>query len=402
MDHLPPELIDLIVDHLYDDNVALKACSLVSRAFLPSARVHLFENIELRFRHSVKDRNIDPMRKFISTDSRGLLSHTRKLSIPYPGLIAPFHLEEIFDHLMAFNNVRELKLDLDAFHFVNHDFMLASRYFFHFQPVLRSLHLTTSARNPKDLIVFIAFFPFLEEVSLSFCDPSPEPVLGSWVKELDPNLLTPLQGMLRIPTIPLDSQFIVELAKVRVLYHTLELGGRCMSPGKGVPELVAACAPTLRVLRFPHSCELLSFPVMDRKLNFKFTVAYNMDLDPRLTLATCTQLAEIQLPACVEHSQGGIGLHAALLSTISSPHFRKIELVFGPTLLARHIAEAFSWGQWGALEDVLLELTRRSGNALQLVILFPGPSRLQRHCNELMPRFREVGEVRFERSGLTS
>jgi len=99
MDRLPLELIELIIDHLHDDSVALKACSLVSRTFLQPARVHLFENIELRFRHSVKDRNIDSMRTIISPDSRGLLSHTRKLSIPYQGLLTEHLVLVIFSFI---------------------------------------------------------------------------------------------------------------------------------------------------------------------------------------------------------------------------------------------------------------------------------------------------------------
>lgn len=121
-----------------------------------------------------------------------------------------------------------------------------------------------------------------------------------------------------------------------------------------------------------------------------------MDLDPWLTLAACTWLAEIRLPAFVERSRGAIRLYAALLSTISSPHLYKIELAFNRKLLTRQVAELLSWKQWDALEDVLLELTQRSGNTLQLGILFLDRVQLPRRWSEFMPRFREVGEVRFE------
>jgi hypothetical protein len=39
---LPNELIDRIIDHLYDDLTTLRCCTLVAKSFLPSSRLHLF------------------------------------------------------------------------------------------------------------------------------------------------------------------------------------------------------------------------------------------------------------------------------------------------------------------------------------------------------------------------
>ncbi|KAF8056527.1 hypothetical protein FPV67DRAFT_1677915 [Lyophyllum atratum] len=44
---LPPELTDIIIDYLFSDVRALKACSLVCKAWLPSCRCHLFRSIHL-------------------------------------------------------------------------------------------------------------------------------------------------------------------------------------------------------------------------------------------------------------------------------------------------------------------------------------------------------------------
>lgn len=43
----PPELIDVIIDHLYWDLTTLRTCSLVARSWLPSSRYHLFRAITL-------------------------------------------------------------------------------------------------------------------------------------------------------------------------------------------------------------------------------------------------------------------------------------------------------------------------------------------------------------------
>ncbi|KAK0458701.1 uncharacterized protein EV420DRAFT_328113 [Desarmillaria tabescens] len=44
---IPQELIDLIVDFNHDDSKALRACALVSRAFVASSQLHLFSRIKL-------------------------------------------------------------------------------------------------------------------------------------------------------------------------------------------------------------------------------------------------------------------------------------------------------------------------------------------------------------------
>ncbi|KAH9935362.1 uncharacterized protein B0H18DRAFT_975527 [Fomitopsis serialis] len=44
---LPPELTDIIVDHLHDDVYALSACALTCRAWLPTVRFHRFHHTKL-------------------------------------------------------------------------------------------------------------------------------------------------------------------------------------------------------------------------------------------------------------------------------------------------------------------------------------------------------------------
>ncbi|EMD38238.1 hypothetical protein CERSUDRAFT_113397 [Gelatoporia subvermispora B] len=45
---LPPEIVDEAIDHLWDDPVTLKACSLACRSWVPSSRLHLFRTVRLR------------------------------------------------------------------------------------------------------------------------------------------------------------------------------------------------------------------------------------------------------------------------------------------------------------------------------------------------------------------
>ncbi|KAF5381661.1 hypothetical protein D9615_005624 [Tricholomella constricta] len=50
---MPPELIDLIIDHAHADRSLLAACSLVCKAWFPAARYHLFSNTKLNVQNAL-------------------------------------------------------------------------------------------------------------------------------------------------------------------------------------------------------------------------------------------------------------------------------------------------------------------------------------------------------------
>jgi hypothetical protein len=262
---LPPELITLVIDNLHGDGAALRACALVSRVFLPQSQAHLFEHIMLGGRRIfpgstwIALKNVEATRKYIPSDPDGPLSYTRNLSIFLGVLTRPQDLEGIYDHLLAFKNVRELQARLFATNYVRGGLALFSRYFSHFQSTLRCLHLETPLKNPKDLITFIASFPLLEDVSIEALRDSPilPPLLDNESKGFDPDLLSPLKGSLRLYRLRRSDDFATELARVRVQYHALSICD--VTAWTGVRELIIACAPTLRTLNITReSCKLLS------------------------------------------------------------------------------------------------------------------------------------------------
>jgi len=61
---LPRELLDIIIDHLHDDEEALFACSLVSRDWVPPSHYHLFSS--LRFTATTEGVDLDT--EFSNTD----------------------------------------------------------------------------------------------------------------------------------------------------------------------------------------------------------------------------------------------------------------------------------------------------------------------------------------------
>lgn len=77
----------------------------------------------------------------------------------------------LIDYLVAFKNVRELRVSLFASHYIRGSIGSPARHFGHFQPTLRCLCLRTWLTNPWDLVVFIGFFPFLEDVTIEMLNP---------------------------------------------------------------------------------------------------------------------------------------------------------------------------------------------------------------------------------------
>ena len=249
---LPVQLILVIVDYLHDDRKALRACALVSRVFVAPSQAHLFERIMLWHtldptKHTLGPAtggNIEVMQKSISPDPDGILQYTRSLSIFLSICTKPRRLEEIYDHWVAFKNIRELRTYLFATPFIRRGRI--ERYFPHFQPTLRCLRLMASLRNPTDLVTFIAFFPLLEDVTIEALPSSAYSSSGSKSEGFNPDELSPLKGSLRLHAFHIENDFLVELAKVRLQYRTVSISETTV--WTGFQELIITCAPTLRVL----------------------------------------------------------------------------------------------------------------------------------------------------------
>jgi len=165
------------------------------------------------------------------------------------GFIQPHHLDATFDAFVTFKNVRDLSIALFGTYFVDpdRDPSLTSRYFAHFQLTLRSLELLTPTNNPKGLIASIAFFPSLERVFLEFY--KLVEAEDSRFGELNSNRLNQFRGTLQMYNAGAGGKFILELTILQVQHHTLELSLDPEPSETELQALIAACAPTLRVLQ---------------------------------------------------------------------------------------------------------------------------------------------------------
>ncbi|KAG5640545.1 hypothetical protein DXG03_008125, partial [Asterophora parasitica] len=79
--HLPQELVDHIIDHLYDDALTLNSCSLVSPSWLATSRLHLFSKISLKVTPAVAPSELCRRLLRLLTTSPSIKSCIRELEV---------------------------------------------------------------------------------------------------------------------------------------------------------------------------------------------------------------------------------------------------------------------------------------------------------------------------------
>ena len=178
---LPPEILDHVVDQLYDNSTTLKTCCLVSKSWIRRTRKHLFANVSFNGLicdvESWEDTFPSP------TNSQAPAHHTRTLSIHHP------HLIGASDTILTFCNVERLYVITNIF--LDSGISLAPLR--GFSPALRSFYLPFSSIPASENFDFICSFPLLED--LAFAGLSSELRHGQWNAPPPPPDLTQTQRL---------------------------------------------------------------------------------------------------------------------------------------------------------------------------------------------------------------
>ena len=232
MSALPSEILDLIVDDLYDEPDTVKSCCVVSKSWIPRARKHLFAYVEF---HSFES-PVEWWKEAFPDPSNSPAHHTRTLSI-YNISLDTAADEVVGDLIKSFRNVVNLQLsDLD----------LASLTPLHgLSPTVRSLDL---AYIPFEIFDLVCSFPLLEDLSLAApyarCD------TGRW----NPSPTSPkLTGSLDLRAGSWTRSFIRRLLELPDGLHfskiTLEF---FEGDAESVTDLVSGCSDTLESLTMAY------------------------------------------------------------------------------------------------------------------------------------------------------
>jgi hypothetical protein len=151
---LPPEILNLILDHLRDEPTALRACCVVSKPWSHQTRKHLFARVEF---HASKA-HIELWKKTFPDPSKSPAHHTRSLFIYGLSVITTAD-GGVGGWIRSFHNLVHLHLGRLS----SEDHRVSLVPFHGLSPTLRSLHLSSTSREILDLI---CSFPLLEDLAL--------------------------------------------------------------------------------------------------------------------------------------------------------------------------------------------------------------------------------------------
>ncbi|KAK0190706.1 hypothetical protein F5146DRAFT_565360 [Armillaria mellea] len=160
----PQELINSIVDEVYDDHDALYACTLVNQAFFSAARFHLHSviNVEASYQASCK------LLKLVST-SPGFRSAVKGVRLIFKSNknLGDDNVKELS---LSFSHVMGVLYNLTALSIRGCSHTIPSHLFQDMPccPNLRSLSLTSlSFASPVDFLLFCTHFPGIQSVHLA-------------------------------------------------------------------------------------------------------------------------------------------------------------------------------------------------------------------------------------------
>ena len=150
---LPQEILDFIIDHLYEELATLQASCLVSKAWVQRVRKHLFAHIVL----DTPDWSVHRWRETFPDPTNSPAHYVRILSIRCPECIAA----GIFDTPLTFHNV--IHLDVDTSVYRSQIYPIPSHGI---ATVVRSLRLVSTSLTDTEVLNLVCSLPLLEDLAL--------------------------------------------------------------------------------------------------------------------------------------------------------------------------------------------------------------------------------------------
>ena len=223
---LPPEILDLIIDHLHDEPATLKTCCVVSKSWVPRTRKHLFAHVEFHYSKSP----FELWKKAFPDPSNSPAHHTYSLLVDERPIAFSVDAGAV-DWIRTFRNVEYLR------------FSFASRAtlvpFYGMLPVVRSLHMRHSTVDVFDLI---CSFPLLENLWLDVLYPE----VDGWNT---PSTSPKLTGSLYLRTRGCTDHVIRRLLDLPGGLHFSMVNVKFFDDeAESIGDLVARCSDTLESL----------------------------------------------------------------------------------------------------------------------------------------------------------
>ena len=256
---LPPEVLDLVVGYFHDKPATLKACCLVSKSWIASARRYLFACV--KFYSSSP--SFESWMKAFPDPSNSPTCYTRSLGLSSSKVLTAA-VSDAHPWVHSFHHIVRLVVATSR----EEDRHISFTRLHGLSPTLQSLQLIYSFAPPSEVINLVCSFPLLENLSLhSPGDLERENVANEW-EELptsprftgfllldynDPHItrkLLDLPGGLRFSKVSVScSSGDADLARELVSKCSDTLESFCITFDWGMPSLLSVVGQYLTVLR---------------------------------------------------------------------------------------------------------------------------------------------------------
>ena len=247
---LPPEILDLILDHLYDEPTTLRACCLVSKSWVPRTRRHLFDRVDFHPPIIL----LESWMKTFPDPFKSPACYSRSLNFCHLRFPDDTAFLDACPWVRSFNQIVNLEVTTFQWRFPFPQLCGLS-------PALKSLTLTLPVATLSEFLDLICSFPLLEDLSmlsprfhaegtdeLDTPPTSPKFTGSLFLSDGDSNLM---RGLMLLPG-------GLRFSKVSVSYD--------FENGDWVKELVSACSNTLESLCVEYEGALSTASAVDQYL----------------------------------------------------------------------------------------------------------------------------------------
>ena len=156
--HLPPELLDNIVDLLHDQPETLRQCSLVAKSWVPRTRKHLFADVKFD-----SASRLDLWKKTFLDPSNSPACYTHTLSVGCSHVVTEADAEED-GWIRTFSRVS--RLEVGANPTSPNGWNISFNPFRKFSPTIKSLRMSILALSYSQAFNLIRSLPLLEDLAL--------------------------------------------------------------------------------------------------------------------------------------------------------------------------------------------------------------------------------------------
>ena len=169
--HLPPELLDHIIDLLRGSPRALRNCCLVSKLWVPRTRKYLFANIA--FRNATL---LQSWKKTFPDPSTSPALYAKTLSVACSHVVTAADAQP-GGWIRGFSHVVHLEVGRPSMYGTAPPVSLVS--FHALSPVLKTLHVHLLILPPTQVFDLALSFPLLEDLTVTACESSLDDGNGS-------------------------------------------------------------------------------------------------------------------------------------------------------------------------------------------------------------------------------